>query len=114
MPRFSTACPDWERRIVARESLIPFSPLFPDEAAAALEVFKSLQITDLPQVYDRKTGRHRHPTFGEACEPYVFDLVAAIFGAYDPDSARRMIEEVFLLISNKENNAEFYVGLTNS
>lgn len=29
---WSTACPDWERRVMERESLIP-PPIYPDEAA---------------------------------------------------------------------------------
>jgi phage terminase large subunit-like protein len=92
---WTTACPDWEQRIIAGKSLIPCKPLFPDEAEAALRVMRELRIVDAPG----------SPTIGEACAPWVFDFAAAVFGAYDPESGRREIKEFELLIPKKNSKS---------
>jgi phage terminase large subunit-like protein len=91
MPAWTTACPDWEDRIIKGESLIPFAPLFPDTAAAALQILHLLKIVDAPG----------SPTIGESCEQWVDDFVSAIFGAYNEETGEQLIKEIFLLISKK-------------
>jgi phage terminase large subunit-like protein len=92
---WTTALPDWERRIVARESLIPCEPLFPEEAKAALDTIDQFRIVDMPG----------SPTFGEISRPWIRDFVASVFGAYDPENGRRLIREWFLLISKKNTKS---------
>lgn len=101
MTTWSTACPDWKRRIRDRRSLIPFSPLFPASAEQKMAVFTSLRIVDVP-------GR---PTFGEASEAWLLDFVAAIFGAYDPYTGQQMIREFLLLISKKNTKSTLAAGI---
>lgn len=109
MKQWTTACPDWERRIVAGESLIPFEPLFPAEAEDALSIFRDLHVVDMGTV-------DNSPTMGDLSRPWVLDLVAAIFGAYDHEgvngqAGRRLIREYFLLISKKNGKSTDAAGI---
>ena len=101
MTRWSTACPDWKDRIVDRRSLIPFDPLFPDVAAAKMDLFCSLRLMDV-------TGQ---PTIGEASDPRLLELARTVFGAYDADSGEQLITEFFLLISKKNTKSTFAAAL---
>jgi phage terminase large subunit-like protein len=102
---WSTACPDWRRRILAGESLIVNPPLFPSEAEAALAVFKDLKLRDT-----------QYQTFGQVGRPWVFDFVSSIFGAYDAREGsatcgRQLINEYFLLISKKNGKSTMAAGI---
>lgn len=66
-----------------------------------MAVFKALKIVDAPG----------SPTFGESCAQWVFDLVGSIFGAYDPESGRRLITEWFVLIPKKNSKSTIAAGI---
>ena len=101
MMEWVTSCLDWEKRILAGESLMPCPPLFRDEAASALAVFKELRLVD---VLNR-------PTYAEIGRQWVMDFVGSVFGAYDNESGRRLISEFFLLISKKNSKSSSAAGL---
>lgn len=100
MQEWTTACPDWAERLLSGKSIIP-PPIFPDQAAAALAVFRELRIVDAPG----------QPTFGEASEPWVLEFVAAIFGSYDAETGRRLIREVLMLIPKKNGKSTLAAGI---
>jgi phage terminase large subunit-like protein len=97
---WKTSCLDWAERLKRGESIIP-PPIFPDQAEQALAIFKQLKIVDAPG----------SPTFGESCAQWVFDLVASIFGAYDPDSGRRLITEWFICLPKKNSKSTIAAGI---
>lgn len=94
MPEWSTACPDWAEKLQRGESIIPL-PIFPEEAERGLAVMRELRIVDAPG----------SPTIGEACAPWVFELAASIFGAYDAESGRRLITEWFVCVPKKNSKS---------
>lgn len=100
-PEWTTACPDWESRIVARQSLISLAPLFPAVADDADEKFGALRMVDVAG----------EPTMAEAMQPWAKEIVRAIFGAYDPDTGRRHINEFFLCVSKKNGKSSLAAGI---
>jgi phage terminase large subunit-like protein len=101
LPDWTTACPDWEERIVAKQSLMPCKPLFPDVADIALRIFNELILVDVMD----------SPKMGEVTLPWVLEFVAAIFGSYNPETKRRLIREFFLLISKKNTKSTIAAGI---
>lgn len=95
MQDWRTACPDWAERLVGGRSLVPDLPLFKAETARALRIFKRLRIPDV-------VGQ---PTMADACGEWFFPIVAAMFGSYDPEANRRMVQEFFLLIPKKNSKS---------
>lgn len=100
MAEWTTACLDWEKRLVERSSIIP-PPIFPEQAEYALGIFKELRVSDLP-------GK---PTFGECSDQFVFDYVKAIFGGYESETGKQLIREYGLLISKKNTKSTIAAGI---
>lgn len=93
---WSTAVPDWEDKIRSGRTPLPDGlPLNEVYADRALAIFKRLRVPDVP-------GK---PTFGEVSPDWVFDLVRAVFGSYDPETRSRILREFFLLIPKKNGKS---------
>lgn len=100
-PQWTTAVPDWESRIIHGQSLIPFGPLFPKEAKAAMAVFNDLIVADVAN----------QPRIEDISRPWLLDFVTTVFGAYDADNGRRLINEFFMLISKKNAKSTTAAGV---
>lgn len=81
--------------------MVPVQPLFPDVAADAMNVFGALRMVDADD----------SPLMGEACLPWVNELVAALFGSYDPVRKRRLITNYFLMVSKKNGKSMIAAGV---
>lgn len=51
------------------------------------------------------------PTIGEACDQWLLDFAATVFGAYDPEVGEQLIKEFLLLVSKKNTKSTIAAGL---
>jgi len=98
---WSTAVPDWKDRIRKQLSLVPDLPLYDEVAEKALRIFKRLKVPDIIGT----------PTYGEACDDWVFDFVRVVFGSYDPETKRRVLREFFLLVPKKNGKSSIAAAI---
>lgn len=91
------SCPDWEDRLRTGRSLIPCLPSLPNQEMGerAVQVFNKLRLFDVPGT----------PTMEEAAGEWFRDAVRALFASLDPVSGIRLIRELFVLVSKKNNKA---------
>jgi phage terminase large subunit-like protein len=96
-----TSVPDWETRIMSGASLVPDLPLFPVERDKALRVFDRLRLPDV-------IGQ---PPMAEAAGDWIREIVAALFGSYDAEVNRRMVQELFLLVPKKNGKSSYAAAI---
>jgi phage terminase large subunit-like protein len=83
------------------ESLVPDLPLFPVERDKALRVFDRLRLPDV-------IGQ---PPMAEAAGDWIREIVAALFGSYDAEVNRRMVQELFLLVPKKNGKSSYAAAI---
>ncbi|WP_205287668.1 terminase large subunit [Luteibacter jiangsuensis] len=66
-----------------------------------MKVFRQLRLVDVPG----------SPTIEESCAPWVFDLAASIFGAYDSETGRRLITEWFVCVPKKNSKSSIAAAI---
>lgn len=103
-PAWTTACPDWQSRIVNGDTLTPCAPLFQSAADAGMDIFNRLEMVDCGL------------SFGAGNLPWIKQFAEAIFGSYcdipfHPDEGRRLIRTFFMLIPKKNNKSTTAAGI---
>lgn len=98
---WTTSCPDWKEKIIAKQSIIPVKMLFQDVGMKKLHFFAGLRLDDV-------TGK---PMIGEVSNAWIFEYCGAIFGALNPQNNRRLINDFFLLISKKNAKSTIAAGI---
>jgi phage terminase large subunit-like protein len=98
---WDTSCQDWQERLLSGRTLVPDLPLFEDEAARAIRIFDRLKLPDVIGT----------PKMADAAGDWFRSIVAALFGAYDVEANRRMIQELFLLVPKKNGKSSYAAAI---
>lgn len=89
--KWDFACPDWQRRLEERASLLPGLPLNKREADRAVAIFNRLCLPDVPGT----------PAMAVAAGEWQRDIVRATFGSLVDGT--RMVPEIFALVPKKNS-----------
>lgn len=81
--------------------MVPDLPLFAEERDRAIRIFDRLM---LPDVIDT-------PTMADAAGDWFRDIVGALFGSYDVQANRRMVQELFLLVPKKNGKSSYAAAI---
>lgn len=101
--RIDLACPDWEDRIRAGQSLIPAAAfqINPAEGDRAVGIFNMLHLADVVGM----------PSLAEACGDWFREIVRALLGSLDPETGQRVIRELFALVPKKNAKTSYGAGM---
>lgn len=100
MSLWSTACPDWEQRLIDRRSLVPSLPLDLGEASRGARWFDRLRLPDV-------IGQ---PLIGDSVGDWYRDAVRALNGSYDVATNTRRIATVFMMLPKKQGKTTLSGG----
>lgn len=102
-PLWTTALPDWEKRLLSGGSLLPVGPLFPNGRIyqQSMRIFNELHLVDV-------IGR---PTIEEACRPWIKDFSSVVFGSLNEETGRRLIRYFMLHVSKKNSKSTIAAGI---
>lgn len=110
---WTTACPDWEDRIREGRSLMPCGALFPEEAEAGMQVFRSLRAVGVanPDGGVDDNGRPTPPTYGQIARDWILEIAEAVHGAYNVETGERLIREILVKVPKKNWKSGLAAGL---
>ena len=92
---------------------MPCGPIFPDQGAAGLALFRSLYAVGVPNPEGGVDGLGRPvpPTYGQVCRPWIEEIAETIHGAYDAETGERLIREALIKVPKKNWKSGVAAGL---